>query len=223
MSGAGTAFDPALTGSDSWLHLDDGRRLRLDTRRWHRRADRADGWLLDRCPGPTLDLGCGPGRLVADLHSRGVPALGVDCSSEALHYCRERRAPAVQADLFDALPAEGAWQHVLLADGNIGIGGDPVRLLRRAASLLSPGGSVVLETTPAWPGLWRGRARWPHQSDSVDGWFPWAVVGPDALPALAAAAGLRVREQARRRRRQFARLEPDSGGISTTTTAARAP
>ncbi|MGW4529131.1 class I SAM-dependent methyltransferase [Amycolatopsis sp. NPDC004378] len=222
MSGAGTAlgsaFDPALTGSSSWLHLDDGRRLRYDTRRWHRRADHADGWLLDHCVGPTLDLGCGPGRLVADLQERGVPALGIDSSAKALRYCRERRAPALQADVFDALPAEGTWQRVLLADGNIGIGGDPVRLLIRAASLLRPGGAVVLETSPSWPGLWRGRARWPDPRDPADGWFPWALVGSDALPALATAAGLHIQEQARRRHRQFARLEPVSSNPSGTTT-----
>ena len=35
----------------------------------------------------------------------------------------------VRRDLFGALPGEGTWSHVLLADGNIGIGGDPVTLL----------------------------------------------------------------------------------------------
>ena len=32
----------------------------------------------------------------------------------------------LRRDLFAPLPGEGRWHHVLLADGNIGIGGDPV-------------------------------------------------------------------------------------------------
>ena len=33
------------------------------------------------------------------------------------------------------LPGEGRWHHVPLADGNIGIGGDPVPLQRRFVEL----------------------------------------------------------------------------------------
>jgi len=39
----------------------------------------------------------------------------------------------------------GRWAHVLLADGNVGIGGDVVALLRRCAELVRPGGTVVVE------------------------------------------------------------------------------
>jgi hypothetical protein len=45
------------------------------------------------------------------------------------------------------LSAEGSWERVLLADSNIGIGGDPVRALRRVADL-APGGIVVAEIDP---------------------------------------------------------------------------
>ena len=65
----------------------------------------------------------------------------------------------VRRDLFGPLPGEGTWAHVLLADGNIGIGGDPLRLLRRAARLLRPGGTVLVETDARHRALWRGTAR----------------------------------------------------------------
>jgi SAM-dependent methyltransferase len=185
------AFDPALAGAATGLELAEGRRLPLPVRRWHAAAAGADHWMLDRCAGATLDLGCGPGRLVAALHAADVPALGVDHSYRAMRLCRERGAPAVRGDLFARLPGEGGWRHVLLADGNIGIGGDPLLLLRRAASLVAPGGSVLVET--AGDGLWRGSARLLAAGGDGGGrWFPWATVGLSALPGLARAAGLRV-------------------------------
>ena len=139
-------FDPALAGAPARLVRDDGVEVALAVPRWRRSADGEDRWLLDRCTGPVIDLGCGPGRLVSALGARGVPALGVDLSAVAQRQCRRRRTPMVRRDVFGPLPGEGTWGHVLLADGNIGIGGDPLRLLRRAARLLRPGGSVLVET-----------------------------------------------------------------------------
>lgn len=189
------AFDPALSRSAlsraaTHLELTDGRRIRLPVRRWHATAAGSDHWMLDRCAGPTLDLGCGPGRFVAGLHAAGVPALGVDYSRQAVHLTRRRGAPAVHRDLFARLPAEGRWSHILLADGNIGIGGDPLTLLRRTVALLAPGGSVLVETASPADGLWRGSARLHGPARNAGSWFPWSTVGLAAVPGLARAAGL---------------------------------
>jgi SAM-dependent methyltransferase len=203
-------FDPALAGAATGLELADGRRVPLPVRRWRAAAAGADHWMLDRCAGPTLDLGCGPGRLVAALRAAGVPALGVDHSHRAVRLCRERGAPAVRGDLFARLPGEGGWRHALLADGNIGIGGDPAVLLRRAAALVAPGGSVLVET--AGDGLWRGRARLLGTGAGGGGpWFPWATVGLAALPALARSAGLRVAGALHCGERGIAQLVRDAG------------
>ena len=64
--------------------------------------------------GPTIDLGCGPGRLVARLIERGVPALGVDQSATAVGLARRSGAPALRRDVFEPLPGTGRWQTVLL-------------------------------------------------------------------------------------------------------------
>ncbi|OLL72012.1 hypothetical protein Ae168Ps1_0385 [Pseudonocardia sp. Ae168_Ps1] len=148
-------FDPVLRGEVPRLVRDDGRALSLDHARWLARADGDDEWLLRRCRGPVIDLGCGPGRLTAALHTRGVPALGVDSSPVARDLCRRRGVAMVCADLFGGLPSEGTWRHVLLADGNIGIGGDPTRLLTRSAALVHPSGSVLVEVDPDPAVCWR--------------------------------------------------------------------
>jgi SAM-dependent methyltransferase len=134
--------------------------------------DRAvDAAVLRRCTGPTVVLGCGPGRLTAALAARGVAALGVDSSPVAVRTTVARGGLALQRDLFGPLPGHGRWAHVLLAEGTIGIGGDPLRVLRRAAELLAPDGVVVVELEDTGPTLVER-------------------VGLDGVGALAAAAGL---------------------------------
>jgi SAM-dependent methyltransferase len=188
-SGADAGFDPVLTGRATRLVRDDGIVLPLEPARWNAPADAADGWVLDRCTGSTLDLGCGPGRLVGALADRGIPALGVDSSPVARVLCRRRGAPMVRADVFGPLPGEGAWAHVLLVDGNIGIGGDPVRLLRRAARLLAAGGTVLVETAPEPDEWWAGTVRTSEARTDI----PWACLGTVTLRMLAPRAGLWVR------------------------------
>ena len=78
-------------------------------------------------------------------------ALGIDVVHEAVGQTRARGAAALRRDIFGAVPGEGRWQTALLADGNVGIGGDPVALLRRLRRLLLPGGRVVVEVAP--PGV----------------------------------------------------------------------
>lgn len=203
----GAVFDAALAGRRQRLVRGDGVVLPLAVQRWHDDADGDDAWLLARCTGPTLDLGCGPGRLVVALADRGVPALGVDVSVQAVERCLARGAAVLHRDAFERLPREGRWQHVVLADGNIGIGGDPVALLRRCRALLAEGGAVLVELEPG-EGLWCGTACLESTGDDLtacdglDGgtfecgpWFPWAVLGPHAVVDVAAEAGLVVSDR----------------------------
>lgn len=201
-----TSFAEALAGQHAELVRCDGGTARLDVDRWHGVAAGEDAWLLGRCRGATIDLGCGPGRLLEALTERGVPALGVDLSPEAMSRCSVRGVRAVHADVFGPLPGEGTWQHALLVDGNLGIGGDPVALLRRAASLIAPGGTVLVELDPAEPGLWRGQAR-VRSRHALTPPFPWASAGMTAMPDIAAEAGL-LPSAGYRGVRQFVELAP---------------
>jgi SAM-dependent methyltransferase len=199
-------FDPALRGMRCELELAGGQRITLPVARWHREPDAFDELLLGRCTGRTLDIGCGPGRLAGALAARGVPALGVDVSAVAVRLTRRRGATAIRADVFDPLPQEGRWRQVLLADGNIGIGGDPVALLRRARALLGrTGGSLLVELDPPGTGLRRTPARLMADT-AANAWFPWARLGLDAVEAAADRASLIVRDTGGLAGRWFAEL-----------------
>ena len=155
----GNLYDRALDGERCWVRYADGEVRNLPVRRWlggQHADDRFDGAVVDLCSGPTIDLGCGPGRLVIELVRRGVPALGVDQSATAVGLARRSGAPVLRRDVFETLPATGRWQTVLLADGNVGLGGDPLRVLRRAAELLRRGGSCVAEFEPLATGIHTG-------------------------------------------------------------------
>jgi SAM-dependent methyltransferase len=169
---------------------DDGRSADLPLAAWAGPQRPGDLGLLARCLGPTVDLGCGPGRLTTLLTAHGVPVLGVDIAPYAVQLTRSRGGLALRRDLFEPLPGEGRWHHVLLADGNVGIGGDPRQLLRRCAELLRPGGSLLCETDQPGTALRLTRARLEPPAGSASEWFPWAHVGPEPVAAMAGAAGL---------------------------------
>src|ERR1700734_2682302 len=130
------------------LRTADGRALPLQVSRWCGTPDAVDEEMLRHCRGPVLDVGCGPGRLTLALTERGIPVLGVDISRAAVDRVRQAGAPALHRSVFDPLPGQRRWATVLLADGNIGIGGRPTRLLRRCAKLLAPDGRMLIEAKP---------------------------------------------------------------------------
>ncbi|MFJ4775718.1 class I SAM-dependent methyltransferase [Streptomyces sp. NPDC088762] len=171
-----------------YLRRSDGRLLPLDVERWCAGPDAADATVLARCTGPVLDIGCGPGRLVAALAARGHRALGVDVTPEAVARTRRAGGSALCRSVFDPLPGEGRWGTVLLIDGNIGIGGDPAALLRRAAELASPTGFLLAEVATAD----LDERDEVHVADGRGGRgapFRWARLGTRALCGEAAGAG----------------------------------
>ena len=185
------AFARALRGeSFSVVGLHE-RPVPLPADTWSRVADEADLALVRHCVGATINIGCGPGRLSAALGDAGHVALGIDVVGEAVEQTTRRGAAALRCDVFGSVPAEGRWDTALLADGNVGIGGDPVQLLRRAAELVAPGGRIVVEL--AEPGV-VARTVWAViESTSMRSRpFRWAVVGVDDIATIASTSGLAV-------------------------------
>ena len=134
----------------------------------------------------------------------------MDSSAVAVELTRRRGGVAIRGDLFDPLPAGGCWDQVLLADGNIGIGGDPVATLRRAAEILAPGGVVIVETDPPSTALSHELLRWETE-DHVEHWFPWSRVSAAALGSIAKHAGLTVTTVVDIHSRVIAVLTPVTG------------
>lgn len=184
-----TVFAQALEGQRvSVVGLDDVPRV-LPMSEWTREADRHDLALLELCEGATLDIGCGPGRLTAALARRGQVALGIDVVAEAVGQTRERGGSALHRDVYDTLPGEGRWHTALLADGNVGIGGDPVALLSRAREVIDPRGRIVVEVEG--PGV-AARTVWAtlESGSSRSRPFRWSVLGLDDIEDVATRAGL---------------------------------
>jgi SAM-dependent methyltransferase len=171
------------------LRARDGTATSLPVDDWCAPATPAELDVLAGVRGPVLDLGCGPGRLVVALAAMGVPALGIDVSAHAVARAVASGAPVLRRSIFDQLPGERRWRTALLFDGNIGIGGDPVRLLRRVAHLLGRHGRVIIEVGAPGGRTLVASARL-ERGDETTAWFPWAWVGGDALPWFAARAAL---------------------------------
>ena len=191
-----SVYEDGLRGAVSVLVRDsDGSTAPLDASRWRGPARGADRTLLNRVDGPTLDIGCGPGRLAAALTRQGIPCLGVDPSALSVQLTRRAGGHAIRRSVFERLPYAGTWACALLADGNIGIGGNPVRLLRRVGELLAPAGRLLVEVDPPRSGSGRRRIRLEDDAGRVGQWFPWAQLAADEVDAAAVSAGMVVRSR----------------------------
>lgn len=188
------ALRRAAAGKPVMLTLcdDRGGEHRIDAAAWCRPHLPGDAALLAGCAGPTLDVGCGPGRLTGALAQLGHPALGIDVSATAIELALQRGASALLRNVFAPLPGHGRWRHLLLADGNIGIGGDPEALLNRCRALLAPDGRLHAELAPPGTRSWAGSASIRDGSGAASTQFPWAAVAADDIGKLAQAASLRV-------------------------------
>ncbi len=204
----GSALADAASGSRPVAFRavgDDGTRRRLPLRRWLGHAPAEELELLRRAGPPVLDVGCGPGRHLAGLARLGVPALGLDIAPHAVAIARARGCRVLKRSVFEPVPDAGRWGSALLLDGNLGIDGNPVRLLRRVASLVRPGGSVLAEFEPPQAAS-RGVRLRIETGDLVSDWFPWAWVSVDDVHRISRAAGLEPSDVWTARGRWFAVL-----------------
>jgi SAM-dependent methyltransferase len=186
--------DGLRSRGDARVRLEDGTALPVPLDRYLGPADATDARILEGIRGPVLDVGCGPGRHLRALAARGVFALGVDLSPAAVELAEGGGARAVVGSIFDELPGGGSWRSALLLDGNIGIGGDPARLLKRIGALLCEDGEVLVELEGPDQATEYLRVRL-ETDDQVSSWFRWARVSALDVRDLARSGGFAVHEQ----------------------------
>ncbi len=187
------------------VRFEDGASTSFPVARFLAPADQIELRLLDEADGPVLDVGCGPGRHLRALNARGVPALGIDLSPVAVAIASSDGARAIVADVFSHVPDAGSWKTALLLDGNIGIGGNPVRLLQRLRALLHRDGVVVAELERPGSGTEAARARLELPGES-SGWFAWTRVAAGEVRTIAPRAGMSIEREWSCGERWFARL-----------------
>jgi SAM-dependent methyltransferase len=160
--------------------------------KWLHTATAADERALGHALPPVLDIGCGPGRHVVALAERGIPALGIDITPTAVAIALGQGALVLERSVFDRVPASGRWCSALLLDGNIGIGGDPERLLRRVVELLSARARVVIELSDRISGMSVSTVRLEFERNDAGPWFRWTRVSIDDLIEIAMDAALEI-------------------------------
>jgi 2-polyprenyl-3-methyl-5-hydroxy-6-metoxy-1,4-benzoquinol methylase/glycosyltransferase involved in cell wall biosynthesis len=101
--------------------------------------------LADLPRGRVLDLGCSGGRLSERIRARGHEVVGVD--GVEIPGVRDRLDSFVLADLEDGIPAAaGRGFDVVIAADVIEHVREPEGLLREMASVLAPGGQIIIST-----------------------------------------------------------------------------
>ncbi|MGI9538881.1 MAG: class I SAM-dependent methyltransferase [Miltoncostaeaceae bacterium] len=154
--------------------------------------------LADHRGGTLVDMGCGPGMLLAAL-GRSRPGdfetLGIDISpsmvEEATRQVAEHREARALVGRAEELPLPDGVADVVLALGILELA-DPHRVLAEAARVLRPDGTAVLSmVSPSSPArLWDQRVYEPLRRRRgwawVDGWdpaeIPWSE--PDLMRTL---------------------------------------
>ncbi len=178
----------------------------LDVRGWCAPATTLEVALLGNLSGPLLDIGCGPGRLLAAAQGLGMTALGLDTSPRAVEQALNRGARALEQSVFAPVPMAGQWRSGVLLDGNIGIGGNVGALLRRCGQLLAPEGTLLVEAEADDSVDVAFQAVMEDEAGNISDPFRWARAGRHALGVHAERTGWQVGPTQRIQGRVFCRL-----------------
>jgi SAM-dependent methyltransferase len=208
--GGGTLTLRPHDGSPEWGRFFSG--VTFDVLDWCSEASALERNLLHSLQGPVLDIGCGPGRMLSAARSLGMSALGIDTSAEAVGLACGRGTRALKQSVFSPVPQAGHWGSALLLDGNIGIGGNVGRLLRRCRQLIAPRGTLLVEVDPDDHLDVAYRALLQDRDGNRSEPFAWARTGTEGLAARAPEAGWNPGPIEWLQGRVFCRLSPSSEG-----------
>ncbi len=108
---------------------------------------------LRHVPGSLLDVGAGPGIFVSEAARAGWQAYGLEPAAWAVHHGRDAfNVSMIKGDLLSPLDLPGKPFNVVTMFDVVEHAAEPLTLLRSAATVLRPGGLLVL-TTPRFDSL----------------------------------------------------------------------
>jgi 2-polyprenyl-3-methyl-5-hydroxy-6-metoxy-1,4-benzoquinol methylase len=109
--------------------------------------------ILGRQPERVLDLGCGEGWLLRELHRRGLQAVGVDGDATLVEAARAAGSAPVHLASYEAL-VDGAVDigrdYDLICANFALLHQDIIPLLAAMHALLTPGGALLIQTLHPW-------------------------------------------------------------------------
>jgi ubiquinone/menaquinone biosynthesis C-methylase UbiE len=95
-----------------------------------------------------IDVGCGPGIVVAALRGEGVEALGIDLTAEMLREARGAGGSYVRGDVARIPFRDGVFD-LAVCRNTVHHLSDPPGVAREVARVLRPGGRMVIEDMQA--------------------------------------------------------------------------
>ncbi|WP_052663509.1 class I SAM-dependent methyltransferase [Psychromicrobium lacuslunae] len=183
--------------------------MRFQLQDWAAAAQPIERRLLRQVTGPLLDVGCGPGRMLNAAERLGTEAWGVEPHPFAADQARAKGLVVLQQSIFDPLPGRLETHYfsaVLLLDGNIGIEGNPDRLLQRLHTLTASRGTLIVETDIDEQIAQRYTAVLEDSQGRRSDPFNWARFGLGALSRLAPKHGWEPARTVRKGERTFCLL-----------------
>ncbi|WP_144937415.1 bifunctional 2-polyprenyl-6-hydroxyphenol methylase/3-demethylubiquinol 3-O-methyltransferase UbiG [Paenibacillus sp. 32O-W] len=170
--------------------------------------------LLDNTIGPrVLDIGCGTGRHVRFLSSRGLDAHGIDISQGVIDIGKKLGTKNIKHGSLWDFPERDKFDTIVFMDGSLGMIGRISRLsemFEKINKILSINGQIVImgidwrdsnnpihikynqknHEANKYGGEIKIRLRF---NDIVGEWFEWVWVDPDTLMQLAIASGYKIK------------------------------
>jgi SAM-dependent methyltransferase len=108
------------------------------------------GWLdalLREFPGPSLEVGCGSGRLLLPLLRKGHPIEGLEPSAAMLKLCRERSAeldPVLHSGDMTTFSSDKLYRSILIPAFTLQLSPQPAADLKRLRDRLTADGILYL-------------------------------------------------------------------------------
>ncbi|MEK7785792.1 MAG: class I SAM-dependent methyltransferase, partial [Chloroflexota bacterium] len=130
--------------------------FRGDTSNWEDRFFFLD--VVRKYGQPTLDVGCGTGRLLLDFLSQGMDVDGVDISPEMLALCHQKAAklglkPNTFQQRMESLDLPRKYQTIIVPSSSFQLLTDPglaAEAMGRFFAHLLPGGTLAMPFMNIW-------------------------------------------------------------------------